>query len=142
MTGRHIAIAAILGIGLVFGLASWRFFNGESEQPQVVRAAAPVVAKPAPLAAPADASASLNQVEMTQQILVDDFQLLQGRVAKQDAEIRRLRAELETLGQKYDALSSFASTPRESKPVADVEPPKKKRKKRVVKRSGPKKKKA
>jgi hypothetical protein len=139
LTGRHIAIAAILGIGLVFGLASWRFFKGESEQPQVVRAAAPVVAKPAPPAAPADASASLNQVEMTQQILVDDFQLLQGRVAKQDAEIRRLRAELETLGQKYDALSSFASTPRESKPVAAVEPPRK-MKKRVVKRPSGKKK--
>ena len=142
MTGRHIAIAAILGIGLVFGLASWRYFNGETEQQaQVVRTAAPIVAKPAAPTAPTDASASLNQVEMTQQLLVDDFQLLQGRVAKQDAELRRLRAELETLSQKYDALSSFASTPRESKPVAAAEPPRKK-KKRVVKRPSAKKKRA
>jgi hypothetical protein len=142
LTGRHIAIAAIIGIGLVFGLASWRYFHGETEQAQVVRTATPVVARPAPPGAPSDASASINQVEMTQQILVDDFQLLQGRVTRQDAEIRRLRTELEALGQKYDALSSFASTPRESKPVADVEPPKKKKKKRVVKRLAPKKKKA
>lgn len=139
LTGRHITIAVILGIGLVFGLASWRYFSGATEPAQVVRAAAPAVARPAPPAAPLDASASLNQVEMTQQILVDDFQLLQGRVAKQDAEIKRLRTELEVLSQKYDALSSFASTPRESKPAAAPEPPKKK-KKRIVKRSPPKKK--
>jgi hypothetical protein len=139
LTGRHIAIAAIIGIGLVFGLASWRYFNGETEPAQLVRAATPVVAKPAPPATPSDASASLNQVEMSQQLLVDDFQLLQSRVARQDAEIKRLRSELETLSQKYDALSSFASTPREAKPVASAEPPKRKRK-RVVKRSSAKKK--
>lgn len=144
LTGRHILIAVGVAIALVFGLASWRYFNGEIEQMQVVRPATPVVARPATPVAPAvaDASASINQVEMTQQILVDDFQLLQGRVTKQDAEIRRLRAELETLSQKYDALSSFASTPRESKPVAEVEPPKKKKKKRIVKRTTVKKKRA
>ena len=134
-------IAVSLGIALVFGLASWRFFNGETEQAQAVRPASPAVAKPALPAAAADASASLNQVEMTQQLLVDDFQLLQGRVVRQDSEIKRLRTELEALSQKYDALSSFASTPRESKPVAAAEPPKKK-KKRIVKRSNPKKKRA
>ena len=142
LTGRHLAVAAILGIALVFGLASWRFFNGEAEQVQAARQATPVVARPAVPAAPAaptEAAASLNQVEMTQQILVDDFQLLQGRVVRQDAEIKRLRTELETLSQKYDALSSFASTPRESRPVAAAEPPKKK-KKRIVRRSSPKKK--
>ena len=141
LTGRHITIAAMLGIALVFGLASWRYFNGETEQVQVVKPAAPVVARPLAPAAATDASASLNQVEMTQQILVDDFQLMQGRVAKQDAEIKRLRAELEGLSQRYDALSSFASTPKESRPAAAVEPPKKK-KKRFVKRSTSKKKRA
>jgi hypothetical protein len=141
LTGRHITIAVILGIALVFGLASWRYFNGETEQLQVARPAAPVVAKPAAPATATDASTSLNQVEMTQQILVDDFQLLQGRVARQDTEIKRLKGELETLSQKYDALSSFASTPRESKPVAAAEPPRKK-KKRIVKRSTSKKKRA
>jgi hypothetical protein len=140
LTGRHILVAASVAIAAVFGLASWRHFNGETEQVHAARPATPVVAKPAaPAVAASEASASINQVEMTQQILVDDFQLLQGRVAKQDAEIRRLRAELEGLSQKYDALSSFASTPRESKPLAEAEPPKKKKKKRIVKRSPPKK---
>jgi hypothetical protein len=131
----------VLGIALVFGLASWRYFNGETEQVQAVRPVTPVIAKPVAPATASEASASINQVEMTQQILVDDFQLLQGRVTRQDAEIKRLRSELEALSQRYDTLAAFAATPKEVKPVTRAEPPKKK-KKRVVKRPNPKKKRA
>lgn len=119
----------ILGIALVFGLAGWRYFTGESRTVAVARTT-PVAAK-APAATAVD-SASLNQVELSQQLLVDDLQMLQGRVSSQEAEIKRLKDELRALSQKYDALTAFASTPKEIKPTPAVEPPKKKR--RVVKR--------
>lgn len=123
----------LLGIALVFGLAGWRYFAGENQT--VATARQPPAAKPAVAAAtaPVDASASLNQVELSQQLLVDDFQLLQGRVSAQEAEIKRLRNELHALSQKYEALVSFASTAKEAKPAPVVEPPKQK-KKRVVRR--------
>jgi hypothetical protein len=127
----------IFGIALVFGLASWRYFHGATEQSRVAKPAAPVVARPLVPSVAMDASASLNQVELNQQTLLDDFQLMQGRVAKQEAEIKRLRAELESLGQRYDSLISFASTQKESKPAPAVEPTKKK--KRVVRRSNKRK---
>ncbi len=95
----------------------------------MAKPAAPVVAPVLPV----DASASLNQLEGTQQVLVDDLQVLEGRVLAQDAEIRKLKEELETLGQKFEALSSFASTAKEAKPAPVVERPKKTRK-RVVRR--------
>ncbi len=96
----------------------------------MAKSAAPVVAPVLPV----DASASLNQLEGTQQVLVDDLQVLEGRVQAQDAEIKKLRDELETLGQKFEALSSFASTTKEAKQAPVVDPPKKRRK-RVVRRS-------
>ena len=134
LTGRRIAIAVILGIALVFGLAGWRYFNGEAEKPSLAKSVAPVAKPLAPAVAAADTSTSLNQVEMTQQILLDDVQLMQGRVSKQEAEIKRLKAELDALSQRYEALNSFASTPKEAKPVPAVQPPKKK-KKRVARLS-------
>jgi hypothetical protein len=141
-TGRNVTLAVIVGIALVFGLAGWRWFNGEAEKAQVMRPAAPIakavastVAAPPP---PAEAPALLNQLEYTQQNLVDDLQFTQNRVAKQDAEIKRLRAELEALSQRYDTLKSFAST-KEAKAEPAVEPPKKKRKRYYVRRSVKKK---
>jgi hypothetical protein len=138
LTERRITFAVIAGIAVVFGLAGWRYFNGDTEkpQPQVSRPAAPV-AKPTapPAAAAAEATpALLNQFETTQQNLVDDLQTTQTRVARQDAEIKRLKAELDALSQRYDTLSSFASTPKEAKPEADARPVNKK-KKRFVRRS-------
>jgi hypothetical protein len=138
LTERRITFAVIAGIAVVFGLAGWRYFNGDSEkpQPQVARPAAPV-AKPSapPVAAAAETTpALLNQFESTQQNLVDDLQTTQARVARQDAEIKRLRAELDALSQRYDTLSSFASTPKEAKPEAEARPVQKK-KKRFVRRS-------
>jgi hypothetical protein len=138
LTERRITFAVIAGIAVVFGLAGWRYFNGDSEkpQPQVARPAAPV-AKPSapPVAVAAETTpALLNQFESTQQNLVDDLQTTQARVARQDAEIKRLRAELDALSQRYDTLSSFASTPKEAKPEAEARPVKKK-KKRFVRRS-------
>jgi hypothetical protein len=135
---RRITFAVIAGIAVVFGLAGWRYFNGDTEkpQPQIARPAAPG-AKPSapPAAGTADATpALLNQFENTQQNLVDDLQTTQARVARQDTEIKRLRAELDALSQRYDTLSSFASTPKEAKPEADARPVKKK-KKRFVRRS-------
>lgn len=130
LTGRRIAIAVILGITLVFGLAGWRYFTGESRTVAVARTPPPVAAKTP--AADAISSASLNQVELSQQLLVDDLQVLQGRVSSQEAEIKRLKDELHALSQRYDALTSFAATPRETKSMLAVEPPKKKR--RVVRR--------
>lgn len=124
----------LLGIALVFGLAGWRYFNGEAEKPTLAKAAGPVGKPLAPTVA-AETSPSLNQVEMTQQILVDDLQLMQGRVSKQETEIKRLKAELETLGQRYDTLNSFASTPKETKPAPAVQPAPKKKKRRVARLS-------
>lgn len=130
LTGRHVLIAVSLGITLVFGLAGWRFLHGETEQPVVARSAAPVARPVAPPPVASETSASLNQVELAQQFLVDDLQLMASRLAKQETEIKRLRAELETLGQKYETLSSFASTAKEARPTAAVEPPRNKKKKR------------
>jgi hypothetical protein len=137
LTGRRVTIAVVLAIALVFGLAGWRYFAGETQTVSVARAPAPAAKTAAPVVAPvvpADASASLNQLEGTQQLLVDDLQMLEGRVLAQEAEIKRLKDELATLGQKFEALSSFASTTKEVKKSSVVEPPKKK-KKRVVRRS-------
>jgi hypothetical protein len=138
LTERRITFAVIAGIAVVFGLAGWRYFNGDSEkpQPQVARPAAPVTrpSTPPAVAAAEATPALLNQFETTQQNLVDDLQTTQTRVARQDAEIKRLRAELDALSQRYDTLSSFASTPKEAKPEAEARPIKKK-KKRFVRRS-------
>lgn len=134
LTGRRITIAVLLGIALVFGLAGWRYFNGEAEKPTLAKAAVPVGKPLAPTVA-GETSTSLNQVEMTQQILVDDLQLMQGRVSKQETEIKRLKAELEALGQRYDTLNSFASTPKEAKPAPAVQPTPKKKKRRVARLS-------
>ena len=131
LTGRRIAIAVILGIALVFGLAGWRYFTGQSKTVGLAKPSPPIAAK-APAAEPVN-SASLNQVELSQQLLVDDLQMLQGRVSSQEAEIKRLKDELLALSQKYDALTACASTPKETKPAPAVEPPKKKR--RVGRRS-------
>ena len=60
--------------------------------------------------------------------------MLEGRVLAQEAEIKKLKDELEALGQKFEALSAFASTTKEIKKAPVVEPPKIKRK-RVVRRS-------
>ena len=138
LTERRITFAVIAGIAVVFGLAGWRYFNGETEKPQPVaaRPAAPV-AKPAtpPATVAAEATpALLNQFEATQQNMVDDMQTMQTRIARQDEQIKRLKAELDTLSQRYDTLSSFASTPKEAKPEAEARPVKKK-KKRFVRRS-------
>ena len=141
LTGRHIMLAVIIGITLVFGLAGWRWFNGEAEKAQVVRPAAPVAKQAATTVAtapPTETPALLNQLEFTQQNLVDDLQFTQNRVAKQDAEIKRLRAELETLSQRYDTLKSFAST-KEAKAEPVAEPLKKKKKRYYVRRSVKKK---
>ena len=100
LTGRRITLAVIIGIALVFSLAGWRWFNGEAEKAQVARPAAPVARSAASTVAMAPATetpALLNQLELTQQNLVDDVQFTQTRVAKQDAEIKRLRAELDAL---------------------------------------------
>lgn len=138
LTERRIVFAVIAGIAVVFGLAGWRYFNGDTEkpQPQLARPAVPA-AKPAvpPAATTAETTpALLNQFENTQQNLVDDLQTVQTKVARQDAEIKRLKAELDALSQRYDTLSSFASTPKEARPEADARPVKK-RKKRFVRRS-------
>jgi hypothetical protein len=133
-------LAVIIGIALVFSLAGWRWFNGEAEKAQVARPAAPVArpgASTVAMAPPTETPALLNQLESTQQNLVDDIQFTQARVAKQDAEIKRLRAELDALSQRYETLTSFASTPKEAKPEAAEQPPKKK--KRYVRRSVKKK---
>jgi hypothetical protein len=134
-------LAVIIGIALVFSLAGWRWFNGEAEKAQVARPAAPVArpgASTVAMAPPTETPALLNQLESTQQNMVDDLQFTQSRVAKQDAEIKRLRAELDALSQRYDTLTSFASTPKEAKPEAAEQPPPKK-KKRYVRRSVKKK---
>jgi hypothetical protein len=138
LTGPRVTIAAIAAIAIVFCLAGWRYFAGESQP--VASAKPPVIAaaKPQAAVAPAhDASTSLNQLDLSQQLLVDDLQLLQGRVTTQEADIKRLRAELQTLAQKYEALTSFASTPKEITQPPVVQPPKKK--KRFVKRTNTKK---
>ena len=129
----------ILAIVVVFGLAGWRWFSGAAEKPQIAKPAAPV-AKPAHACRGGgeETPALLTQLESTQQNVVDDLQFMQTRVAKQDAEIKRLRAELDTLSQRYDTLTSFASTPKEAKAEPAVQPPKKK-KKRFVRRSVKKK---
>lgn len=125
----------MIGIAVVFGLAGWRYFTGDNQALSSARPLAPAVKTVAPVPpVPADASASLNQIEGAQQVLVDDVQLLQGRVSAQEAEIKRLKGELAALGQKFDALSSFASTTKETKPAPAVQPPKKK-KKRFARRS-------
>lgn len=132
---RRITFAVIAAIAVVFCLAGWRYFNGETERPHVARPTAPST-KPVTLAAaPAVATAPtpLDQFEFTQQNLVDDLQTTQARVARQDAEIKRLRAELAQLNQRYDTLSSFASTPKEAKADVEAKPPKKK-KRRFVRR--------
>jgi phage shock protein A len=138
LTERRITFAVIAGIAVVFGLAGWRYFNGDTEkpQPQVARTAAPAAKPFAPVAAvaPEGTPALLNQFETTQQNLVDDLQTVQTRVTRQDAEIKRLKADLDALSQRYDTLSSFASTPKEAKADVDVQPTKKK-KKRFVRRS-------
>jgi hypothetical protein len=142
LADRRVTIAVIIGIALVFGIAGWRYFAGQSQTVSSARPPAPAqpakapapAAKPSAAVAPAETSTALNQLEGTQQILVDDLQLLQGQVARQEAEIKRLKDELENLGQRFDALSAFASTAKANKPEPAVEPPKKK-KKRVVRRS-------
>jgi hypothetical protein len=139
LTERRITFAVIAGIAVVFGVAGWRYYNGDTDKPlpQVARTAAPVAKPSAPPAAvpPSEATpALLNQFETTQQNLVDDLQTMQTRVTRQDAEIKRLKAELDALGQRYDTLSSFASRPMEARPEADARPVKKK-KKRFVRRS-------
>lgn len=132
-------MAVLLCIAVVFGLAGWRWFNGEAEKPVAARVAAPAAKLAAPpIPAPVETPALLTQMETTQLNLVDDLQMMQARVTKQDTEIKRLKAELEALSQRYDTLSSFASTPKEAKPESSVEPTKKKRK-RYVKRSSKKK---
>ena len=133
LTGRRVTIAVILGIALVFGLAGWRFLSGESPTLSNARSPAVGLAKPQ-AAAVTETSTSLNQLDLSHQLLVDDLQLLQGRVTTQETEIKRLRNELLALSQKYETLSSFASTPKEAKQPPDVEPPKKK-KKRFARRS-------
>jgi hypothetical protein len=137
LTDRRVAIAVVLGITAVFALAGWRYLSGESQAVSTARVPVVAAAKPQALVGASDASASLNQLDLSQQLLVDDLQLLQGRVAAQDTEIKRLRNELQALSQKYETLSSFASTvsaAKEVKPEPSVQPPKKK-KKRFVKRS-------
>lgn len=137
---RRITFAVLAAIAVVFGLAGWRFFNGETEKPQIARpapSAKPVtVAAAAPGTAAAETPALLNQLESTQQNLVDDLQTTQSRLARQDAEIKRLRAEITQLSQRYDTLASFAATPKEAKPDVDARSVKKK-KKRFVRRSKP-----
>jgi hypothetical protein len=138
LTERRITFAVIAGIAVVFGLAGWRYFNGDTDKPQPVaaRTAAPVAKSSAPpAAAAAEATpALLNQFEATQQNMVDDMQTMQTRIVRQDEQIKRLKAELDALNQRYDTLSSFASTPKEAKPEAEARPVKKK-KKRFVRRS-------
>ena len=141
LTGQRVTLAVIIGIALVFSLAGWRWFNGDAEKAQVARPAAPVARPAASTVAMAPATetpALLNQLESTQQNLVDDLQFTQTRVARQDAEIKRLRAELDALSQRYDTLASFASTPKEARPEA-AEQPKKKKKRYYVRRSVKKK---
>lgn len=142
LTARRITIAVILGITFVFALAGWRLFTGESEKVTNARASAPVPVVKALASAPAanEAPTALNQVELAQQLLVDDLQVMERRFARQDAEIKRLKAELDALSQKYDALASIAATAaKEARPEPVAQPPKKK-KKRVVKRPPSKKK--
>lgn len=134
LADRRVTIAVVIGIALVFGIAGWRYFTGENQTLSSVRPVAPAAKAPVP-ARPAETSTALNQLEGAQQVLVDDLQLLQGQISRQEAEIRRLKDELEDLGQRFDALSSFASTTKETKPAPVAESPKKKRK-RIVKRSG------
>jgi hypothetical protein len=138
LTEHRITFAVIAGIAVVFGLAGWRYFNGDTEKPQQVatRPAAPIAKSSAPPAAAATEAtpALLNQFEATQQNMVDDMQTMQTRIVRQDEQIKRLKAELDALNQRYDTLSSFASTPKEAKPEAEARPVKKK-KKRFVRRS-------
>lgn len=140
LTARRITIAVILGITFVFALAGWRLFTGESEKVTNARASVPVVKALASAPAANEAPTALNQVELAQQLLVDDLQVMERRFARQDAEIKRLKAELDALSQKYDALASIAATAaKEARPEPVAQPPKKK-KKRVVKRPPSKKK--
>ena len=134
LTGPRVTIAALLSIAVVFGLAGWRFLAGDSPPLPSVRPPVIAAAKPQAAAAPGETSTALNQLDLSQQFLVDDLQLLQGRVTTQEAEIRRLKTELLALSQKYETLSSFASSPKEAKQTPDVQPPKKK-KKRLVNRA-------
>ena len=134
LTDRRVTMAVVVGIAAVFALAGWRYLSGESQVVSIARSPIVVPAKPQAIAAASEASASLNQLDLSQQLLVDDLQLLQGRVMAQETEIKRLRSELLALGQKYETLSSFASTAKEVKPAPAVQPVVKK-KKRFGKRS-------
>ncbi|MDQ8729473.1 hypothetical protein [Bradyrhizobium sp. LHD-71] len=127
LTGRRVAIAVICGIAVVFGLAGWRYFTGESPRPAIAKTVSSTPATAPPPAPVVDSSAALNQLEGAQQVLVDDLQLLQDRVTAQDAEITKLRGELQALGQKFEALSSFASTAKETRPAAAEKPDNKSR---------------
>jgi hypothetical protein len=126
-------IAAICAVALVFGISGWRFFAGESPLPAGAKPPVAVAAKAQVPAPPSETVVALNQLDLSQQLLVDDLQLLHGRVTTQETEIRRLKSELLALGQKYETLSSFASTAKEARQAPAIEPPRKKRK-RYVKR--------
>ena len=124
-----VAACGLAAVALIFSACGGTGTSPANSQGNTETGAQTAVASPSPSAPTAMPHGTTSTAPNAEAI----------DTSKYDAEIKRLRAELEGLSQRYDALSSFASTPKESKPAAAVEPPKK-RKKRVVKRSTSKKK--
>jgi uncharacterized coiled-coil protein SlyX len=98
---RVLAVVAS-GIFIVIGIAGLRYYRGDSARV----ATAPRLETSAALA---DA---IQDLQATQQQVIDELQITRDRVVAQDIEIKKLTSDLQGITQKMDTLrNSFASEP-------------------------------
>lgn len=96
---RMIAIAAAV-IGIVIGLASHRYLGSSGPNPL------------SRIETTADVANALQDMQSSQQQMIDELQITRDHIAKQQAEIRKLTLDLQDATQKLDTLrNSFASEP-------------------------------
>jgi uncharacterized coiled-coil protein SlyX len=111
-----VIAAAALAIVTVFGIASWRYYQGDSS------ASPPKTAKErSALARESD----LLELQASQQQLIDDIQLLQGRIASQQYDIQRLSEELKAATEALSSLRNAFAKDGPASHRADPPPAKK-----------------
>ena len=98
---RMIAIAAV-GIIVVIGLFSLRYLgHGPSRSVPLAK-----------IETPSEIAGALQDMQSSQQQIIDELQMTRDRVARQQAEINKLMLDLQDVTQKMDTLrNGFAREP-------------------------------